>query len=83
MLELAQRFAKEKKNKRTIVFIAFGGEEEGLIGSKFYVNNPAFPLEKTVAMINLDMVGRLNEDKLTVGGIGTAERVEGFGKFKK
>jgi aminopeptidase YwaD len=72
MLELARQLAKEKKNKRTIVFIAFGGEEEGLLGSKFYVNNPAFPLVKTVAMINLDMVGRLSENKLTVGGIGTA-----------
>ena len=72
LLELARQFAKEKKNKRTIVFIAFGGEEEGLLGSKFYVNNPIFPLEKTVAMFNMDMVGRLSEDKLTVGGIGTA-----------
>lgn len=72
MLELARQLAKEKKNRRTIVFIAFGGEEEGLLGSKFYVNNAAFPIAKTVAMINLDMVGRLNENKLTVGGIGTA-----------
>jgi aminopeptidase YwaD len=72
MLELARALAKEKKNKRTLVFIAFGGEEEGLLGSKFYVNNPAVPLARTVAMINLDMVGRLNENKLTVGGIGTA-----------
>jgi hypothetical protein len=72
LLELARQFAKEKKNRRTIIFIAFGGEEEGLLGSKFYVNNPIFPLEKTVAMINMDMVGRLTEDKLTVGGIGTA-----------
>lgn len=72
VLELARQFAKEKKNKRTIVFMAFGGEEEGLLGSKFYVNNPVFPLAKTVAMINLDMVGRLNENKLTIGGIGTA-----------
>ncbi len=77
MLELARQFSKEKKNKRTIIFIAFGGEEEGLLGSKFYVNNPAFPLAKTVAMINMDMVGRLQNDdkglgKLTVGGIGTA-----------
>jgi aminopeptidase YwaD len=72
MLELAARLAGEKKNKRTIVFIAFGGEEEGLLGSKFYVSNPSFPLDKTVAMINLDMVGRLSENKLTVGGIGTA-----------
>ena len=78
MLELARQFAKEKKNKRTIIFIAFGGEEEGLLGSKFYVNNPVFPLEKTVAMINMDMVGRLNENKLTVGGIGTASEWKGL-----
>lgn len=72
MLELARQFTKEKKNKRTLIFIAFGGEEEGLLGSQYYVNNPAFPIAKTVAMINMDMVGRLNGDKLTVGGIGTA-----------
>lgn len=72
ILELARQFAKEKKNKRTIIFMAFGGEEEGLLGSKYYVNNPVWPLDKTVAMINLDMVGRLNEGKLTIGGIGTA-----------
>ncbi len=72
VIELARLFAKEKNNKRTIIFMAFGGEEEGLLGSKFYVENPVWPLDKTVAMINLDMVGRLNENKLTVGGIGTA-----------
>ncbi|HVE56408.1 MAG TPA: M20/M25/M40 family metallo-hydrolase, partial [Pyrinomonadaceae bacterium] len=72
LIELARIFAKEKKNKRTIIFIAFGGEEEGLLGSKHYVANPVFPLEKTVAMLNMDMVGRLTENKLTVGGIGTA-----------
>ncbi len=72
VLELARQFAKEKKNKRTLIFMAFGGEEEGLLGSKYYVNNPVWPLDKTIAMINLDMVGRLNENKLTIGGIGTA-----------
>jgi hypothetical protein len=72
ILELARYFAKEKINKRTLIFVAFSGEEEGLIGSKYYVNNPVFPLEKTVAMINLDMVGRMKDDKLTVGGMGTA-----------
>ncbi len=72
LIEMARIFAKEKKNKRTIIFIAFSGEEEGLLGSKYYVNNPVFPLDKTVAMINMDMVGRLKDDKLTVGGIGTA-----------
>ena len=72
MLELARQFAAEKKNKRTLIFMAFSGEEEGLLGSKFYTNNPVFPLDKTVAMINMDMVGRLKDNKLTVGGIGTA-----------
>ncbi len=78
MLELARQFAEAKNNKRTLIFIAFGGEEEGLIGSKFYTNNPVFPLNKTVAMINLDMVGRLTGDKLTIGGIGTAGEWKGL-----
>lgn len=72
LIELARKFSVEKNNKRTIIFIAFGGEEEGLIGSKFYVSNPVFSLAKTAAMINMDMVGRLKDNKLTVGGIGTA-----------
>ena len=72
IIELARQFVKEKRNKRTIIFIAFSGEEEGLFGSNYYVNNPVFPLDKTVAMINLDMVGRLNDKKLTIGGMGTA-----------
>lgn len=86
MLELVRQFTKEKKNKRTIVFIAFGAEEEGLLGSKYYVNAPARQLDKTVAMINMDMVGRLSDNKLTVGGIGTAEEfrslVEGSNLIK-
>ncbi|NNE65958.1 MAG: M20/M25/M40 family metallo-hydrolase [Pyrinomonadaceae bacterium] len=72
LLELARQFAKEKRNRRTIVFIAFGGEEDGLIGSKAYVSNPVFPVKDTIAMFNMDMVGRLKDRKLTVGGIGTA-----------
>ncbi len=78
MLELARQFAKDKNNKRTIIFMAFGGEEEGLLGSKHYVNNPVWPLDKTVAMINMDMVGRLTENKLTIGGIGTADEWKGL-----
>jgi aminopeptidase YwaD len=72
VLELAIQAAKTRNNKRTLIFIAFGAEESGLIGSNYYVNNPVFPIEKTVAMINMDMIGRLRDDKLTVGGIGTA-----------
>ncbi len=78
IIELARRFAKDKDNKRTIIFIAFSGEEEGLLGSKYYVEHPVFPLENTVAMINLDMVGRLKDNKLTIGGIGTASEWRKF-----
>ncbi|HEX2641003.1 MAG TPA: M28 family peptidase, partial [Pyrinomonadaceae bacterium] len=72
VLELGRLFSAEKKNKRTIIFIAFSGEEEGLLGSDYYVNHPSWPLEKTAAMINLDMVGRLNKSRLNIGGVGTA-----------
>ncbi len=61
---------------RSIVFIAFTGEELGLIGSAWYANHPAIPLEETVAMINLDMVGRLENDELIVYGMGTAPEWE-------
>jgi hypothetical protein len=74
VLELARRFAhRPKKLPRRLVFIAFTGEEEGLIGSAHYVKDPLFPLDTTVAMINLDMVGRLRDDKLTVFGVGTSD----------
>lgn len=73
LLELARKFSKQTpKPRRTIVFIAFSGEEEGLIGSQYYVNHPVVPLANTVAMINLDMVGRLKDQKLVIGGVGTA-----------
>jgi hypothetical protein len=73
LLELARLFAAEKgKMRRTVVFVAFGGEEEGLIGSSFYVQSPALPLEQTVAMLNMDMIGRLRGGALNVGGVGTA-----------
>jgi hypothetical protein len=73
LLELARLFAAEReKLRRTVVFIAFGGEEEGLIGSSYYVQNPLLPLEQTVAMLNMDMIGRLRNGALNVGGIGTA-----------
>jgi hypothetical protein len=52
--------------------MAFGGEEEGLLGSNYYVNHPLVPLARTVAMINMDMIGRMNNRRLVVGGVGTA-----------
>ncbi|HZF41416.1 MAG TPA: M20/M25/M40 family metallo-hydrolase [Blastocatellia bacterium] len=73
MLELARIFSGQRGQlRRSVIFIAFSAEESGLIGSNAYVNNPAAPLANTVAMINLDMIGRLKENKLTIGGIGTS-----------
>ncbi|HBJ34851.1 MAG TPA: peptidase M28 [Planctomycetaceae bacterium] len=64
------------ENHRQVLFIAFTAEERGLLGSEHYVNYPRFPLEKTVAMINLDMVGRLRNNDLTVYGIGTSSQFD-------
>lgn len=65
LLSVAEAFAKMKvKPRRSILFIAFTGEELGLYGSKAYVKAPLFPLHKTVAMLNLDMVGCNSEDSL-------------------
>lgn len=75
LLELARRFGSYKeKPSRRLVFIAFTAEERGLIGSNHYVKNPLFPLKDTIAMFNMDMVGRLRDEKLTVFGTGTAKR---------
>ena len=57
--------------RRSLLFIAFAGEELGLLGSRFYTEHPVIPLEKTIAMVNLDMIGRSDGDVL-IGGIGTA-----------
>jgi len=74
MLELAEKFAKTKgSHKRSILCIAFTGEEEGLLGSKHFTDDPVINLSKVNAMINLDMVGRLNEtNNLQISGVGTA-----------
>jgi aminopeptidase YwaD len=74
MLELAEKFAAIKgSHKRSILFIAFAGEEEGLLGSKHFTDEPGINLSKVNAMINIDMVGRLNEtNNLQISGVGTA-----------
>jgi len=73
VLELAQCFAApEKRPRRSLIFMAFSGEELGLLGSAHYVNHPAFPLEQTIAMINMDMIGRMKDSALVVQGVGTA-----------
>lgn len=79
LLEVAGRLeASPDPPSRSVLFIAFTGEEEGLWGSAQYVKSPLIPLEWTVAMVNLDMVGRLGEGPLTVFGIGTATELDGI-----
>lgn len=74
MLELSEKFAMTKgSHKRSIICIAFSGEEEGLLGSKHFTGDPGLDLTSVNAMINLDMVGRLNEsNNLQISGVGTA-----------
>ncbi len=66
LLELAEAFALAKKEgngpKRSILFMTVSGEEKGLLGSEFYTDNPVFPLENTVANLNIDMIGRIDEN---------------------
>jgi hypothetical protein len=80
LMELARRLAGDPPAgaRRRLVFTAFSAEEIGLLGSADYTKHPAFPLEKTAAMVNFDMVGRLRldeetkQDMLLVDGTGTA-----------
>jgi aminopeptidase YwaD len=73
LLDLARVMAGARGGvKRSIVFVAFSGEELGLLGSAAYTRNPPVPLASTVAMLNMDMVGRLRNGALFVGGMGTS-----------
>ncbi len=73
LLEISEKLASQKDQlKRSILFIAFGAEEHGLLGSKHFVNNPVVPISQIKLMINMDMVGRLNNEKqVYMGGAGT------------
>jgi hypothetical protein len=72
VLELARLLAPEKgKLERGILFMSFAGEELGLLGSADWVKEPTRPLEKCVAMLNMDMIGRIKDDKVYIGGVGT------------
>jgi len=76
LLRVAERMASSNsKPARTIVFAAFSGEELGLHGSRHYVSHPPFPISSTKAMLNLDMVGRLRNDRLTVFGARSAKEL--------
>jgi hypothetical protein len=73
ILELASRVSQAPPLDRSIIFICFTGEEEGLIGSEYFIKHPPVPLDKVVAMVNLDMVGRVRDQTLDIGGQGTAK----------
>lgn len=78
LIELAGKFAGTKNShKRSLVFVAFSGEEMGLFGSKYYTDNPVIALDKINLMVNFDMVGRLKESgELTISGVGTADSLK-------
>jgi hypothetical protein len=71
VLELAHHYSIGPKPKRGIVFMTFAGEELGLLGSGYYANHPELPLARAVTMINMDMIGRVRDGRLFVGGVGT------------
>ena len=76
MLELARQITPKWQPERTIIFVAFTGEEADLLGSRHYVrNNNNYPTEKIIAMLNLDTVGRLGNNPVTLFGTGTAREL--------
>jgi hypothetical protein len=78
VIELAEKLAGEKKNRRSIIFAAFGAEEMGLVGSKAFTANPPVNTENMIAMFNFDMVGRLDSvsNAISIGGTQTAKETE-------
>lgn len=78
IIEIIEKLAAEKESiKRSIIVAAFSGEEMGLLGSKYFVNNPPVDIKKIKFMLNLDMVGRQNGETkgLSIGGTGTEENI--------
>jgi aminopeptidase YwaD len=74
LLEMARLLKKTKGLRTNYLFVAFSGEESGLIGSKYFVEHPPVPISKISYMLNMDMIGRLNDSTqaLTIGGYGTS-----------
>jgi hypothetical protein len=77
VLELARLLSPMKGQlQRGILFASFAGEELGLLGSAHWVQEPTLPLDKAVAMLNMDMIGRIKDDKLYIGGVGTGSTLK-------
>lgn len=72
VIEMARVIASGPKLHRNVLFMTFSAEEMGLLGSRHYVKNPTVDLSRIKAMVNFDMIGRLNEDKFLIYGVGTA-----------
>jgi aminopeptidase YwaD len=73
MLEAAEYLSFHRDSlRRSVLLMGFSGEEEGLLGSNYFVNHPTVPLASMRTMINMDMIGRLKDRKLVVEGIGTS-----------
>lgn len=84
VIELAQKLSANRSLLlRSVIFIAFTGEEMGLLGSKEFVKNPLVDLKKVNAMINMDMIGRLNPETntISIGGTGTSAEADSILKF--
>ncbi|MDB5306607.1 MAG: aminopeptidase [Gemmataceae bacterium] len=80
LLELARRFGAMKDRRgRRLVFVAFTGEERGLFGSVYYCDHPLFPLERTAAMVNMDMIGRMRPGAGDWLGLTTKPRMVVYG----
>ncbi|MDX1638722.1 MAG: M20/M25/M40 family metallo-hydrolase, partial [Balneolaceae bacterium] len=77
LLELAHYFS-ERKPRKNVLFVAFSAEEIGLIGSQHFVDHPPAATEQMAAMINLDMIGRLQNNKLLIFGTGSSSRWDGL-----
>lgn len=76
VIELAHYFAGRPKMHRGVVFMTFAGEELGLLGSGYFVHHPTLPLDKAVAMINMDMIGRIRDGRIFIGGTGTGSTLK-------
>ena len=76
VLELARWFSKQPQPQRGILFMTFAGEELGLLGSNYYTGHPLLPLDKAVAMLNMDMIGRIRGGKVYVNGAGTGSTLD-------
>lgn len=72
MVHLAKKFS-ENPPQKSILFIAFSGEEQGLQGARYFAENMEFEKDSVLAMINMDMIGRMEENKLTIFGTGTSD----------